>query len=189
MLHKQCPPLDTWARPTRHFTHCARRFISTRNQSPDGKAVLLRPYYIINVLNEAPKNSLGVPDHMTQTANIRSLHSLAAILSPSAPPAVSAGVTRSPTPKRTHTEAFPCGEQQPYLHPASPSQQRANSTYTALSSSPSRTDDAVSQVMTGGQEDRKPQKMVRSSIACVRCRRYAWPFTQILWGANSNHIL
>ncbi|KAG0653019.1 putative transcriptional regulatory [Hyphodiscus hymeniophilus] len=107
---------------------------------------------------------------MTQTANIRSPHSLAAILSPSALSEDSAGPSRSTTPKRTHTEAFAGGEQ-PYLHPASPTQQRASISFTAPRPNIRGADDGANRAMKGGQEEKKPQKMVRSSIACARCRR------------------
>jgi hypothetical protein len=106
------------------------------------------------------------------TATIPSPHSLAAILSPSAPPEeLPTGDSRSSTPKRTLAEAFsPSG--QPYLHPASPTQQRLNIASTGHASPGTRgRDDGSAVPMRGGQEEKKPQKMVRSSIACSRCRR------------------
>ena len=126
------------------------------------------PLLLQQTSNDAPSRS--PPVHMTQTANIRSPHSLAAILSPTAPPEDSAGVSRATTPKRTHTKAFAGGEQ-PYLHPASPTQQRASISSTT-SPATRGADDGASRAMKGGQEEKKPQKMVRSSIACARCRRY-----------------
>jgi len=108
----------------------------------------------------------------TLTATIPSPHSLAAILSPSAPPEeLPTGGSRSSTPKHTHAEAFsPSG--QPYLHPASPTQQRLNIASTGQASPGTRgPDDGSAVAMRGGQEEKKPQKMVRSSIACSRCRR------------------
>jgi len=109
----------------------------------------------------------------TQTAKIPSPHSLAAILSPSAPPEESTtGASRSSTPKRTHAEAFSSGDQ-PYLHPASPTQIQASIASTGEPSPGTRgADDGSVGGMRGGQEEKKPQpKMVRSSIACSRCRR------------------
>lgn len=97
-------------------------------------------------------------------AKIPSPHSLAAILSPSAPPEEAAGATRSVSPKRTHAEAFAAGDQ-PYLHPASPTQHRTSISSTALSTR--EADDRAGGAMKGGQEGKKP----RSSIACSRCRR------------------
>ncbi|TVY62752.1 putative transcriptional regulatory protein PB1A11.04c [Lachnellula suecica] len=98
-------------------------------------------------------------------------HSLAAILSPSAPPEDSAvASSRSSTPKRTYTEAF--APDPPYLHPASPTHNRA-SIATAGEPSPSTrgADDGSVGGMREGQEEKKPPKMVRSSIACSKCRR------------------
>jgi hypothetical protein len=109
----------------------------------------------------------------TPTAKIPSPHSLAAILSPSAPPEESTtGASRSSTPKRTHAEAFSSGDQ-PYLHPASPTQNQASVASTGEPSPGTRgEDDGSVGGMRGGQEEKKaPPKMVRSSIACSRCRR------------------
>jgi hypothetical protein len=106
------------------------------------------------------------------TAKIPSPHSLAAILSPSAPPEdPTAGGSRASTPKRTHAEAFSPSDQS-YLHPASPSHHRASIASTGEPSPGARgADDGSIGVMRGGFEEKKPQKMVRSSIACARCRR------------------
>ncbi len=109
-----------------------------------------------------------------QTATIPSPHSLAAILSPSAPPEDPIpGGSRSSTPKRTHAEAFSNNSDQSYLHLASPTQHRASIASTEEPSPGTRgADDGSGGAMIGGQEEKKPpQKMVRSSIACARCRR------------------
>jgi hypothetical protein len=80
---------------------------------------------------------------------------------------------RLPSPKRSHEEAFST-ERQPYLQPSSPpsSQDYRASIASALprrgSGGP---DDGASAASLGGLDDKKPQKMVRSSIACARCRR------------------
>ncbi|KAE9371251.1 hypothetical protein N431DRAFT_341817, partial [Stipitochalara longipes BDJ] len=105
------------------------------------------------------------------TATIPSPHSLAAILSPSAPPEDStAGGSRSSTPKRTHAEAFSPSDQ-PYLHPASPSHHHRPSIASIGEPSPGARgpDDGSAGGMRGGFDEKKPQKMVRSSIACARC--------------------
>ncbi|KAA8570685.1 hypothetical protein EYC84_000083 [Monilinia fructicola] len=112
-----------------------------------------------------------------QTANIPSPHSLAAILSPSAPPdsESAVGVSRSSSPKRSHAEAFSATDPS-YLHPASPKQHRPNITSAgatspgALGASGLGVDDGNGGGR-GGIEEKKPAKMVRSSIACARCRR------------------
>ncbi|ESZ93958.1 hypothetical protein SBOR_5661 [Sclerotinia borealis F-4128] len=111
------------------------------------------------------------------TANIPSPHSLAAILSPSAPPDSDSavGVSRSSSPKRSHAEAFSATDPT-YLHPASPKQHRPNITSAgvtspgALGASGLGADDGNGGGR-GGIEEKKPTKMVRSSIACARCRR------------------
>ncbi|RDL31982.1 uncharacterized protein BP5553_09384 [Venustampulla echinocandica] len=109
------------------------------------------------------------------TATIPSPHSLAAILSPSAPTEDSAApsnsrCSRSPTPKRTHAEAF--AADQSYLHPASPRQQLASIDPTGDPSPGSGgADDGSAAGVRGSLEEKKPTKMVRSSIACSRCRR------------------
>ncbi|KAF4632272.1 hypothetical protein G7Y89_g5859 [Cudoniella acicularis] len=105
------------------------------------------------------------------TATIPSPHSIAAILSPSVPPEESTnGTSRSSTPKRTHAEAF--SADQAYLHPASPSQHHAGIASVGEPSPGTRgPDDGSSGGMRGGLEEKKPPKMVRSSIACSRCRR------------------
>lgn len=101
------------------------------------------------------------------TATIPSPHSLAAILSPDD----SVVPERLPSPKRTHEEAFPA-ERQPYLQPSSPSQDHRASIASALPRPGSRSpDDGTRGASLGGLEEKKPQKMVRSSIACSRCRR------------------
>ncbi|KAH7370341.1 fungal-specific transcription factor-like protein, partial [Rhexocercosporidium sp. MPI-PUGE-AT-0058] len=101
-----------------------------------------------------------------QTATIPSPHlSLAAILSPSSAPPEEpiAGASRSSTPKRSHAEAFSNSDQQPYLHLASPTQHRASIASTGEPSPGTQgADDGSGVVMRGGQEDKKPQKMVRS---------------------------
>jgi len=84
------------------------------------------------------------------------------------------GVSRSSSPKRSHAEAFSAADQT-YLHPASPKQQRSN-IISAGASSPgalgaSGGADEGGGATRGGQEEKKPAKMVRSSIACARCRR------------------
>jgi hypothetical protein len=140
------------------------------SQSPDGKAPSLQ------LQLQSPPSSRVHPQPSSQspglkrtlTATIPSPHSLAAILSPSAPPE---GASRSTSPKRTHEEAF-SADRQPFLHPASPSQHhRTSVASTAPVPGTHGTDEGASGVMTGGQEEKKPQKMVRSSIACARCRR------------------
>jgi hypothetical protein len=76
--------------------------------------------------------------------------------------------SRSSTPKRTHAEAFSPSDQ-PYLHPTSPLPQRASVTSPGEPGPGVRgADDQTSEVVRGGQEEKKP---VRSSIACARCRR------------------
>ncbi|TVY91850.1 putative transcriptional regulatory protein, partial [Lachnellula willkommii] len=107
----------------------------------------------------------------TPTAKI-SPHDLAAILSPSAQPEEpTTGASRSSTPKRTHAEAF-SSRDQPYLHPASPTQTRASIASTGEPSPGTRgAEDGNGMEMRGGQEEKKAPKMVRSSIACSRCRR------------------
>ncbi|TGO24658.1 hypothetical protein BPAE_0098g00470 [Botrytis paeoniae] len=112
------------------------------------------------------------------TANIPSPHSLAAILSPSAPPDSdpAVGVSRSSSPKRSHAEAFSSANDPTYLHPASPKQHRPNISSVgatspgALGASGLGADDGSSGGRSG-IEEKKPAKMVRSSIACARCRR------------------
>ncbi|KAH8678964.1 fungal-specific transcription factor domain-containing protein [Tricladium varicosporioides] len=108
----------------------------------------------------------------TLTATIPSPHSIAAILSPSVPPEeVTNGTSRSSTPKRTHAEAF-SADQAAYLHPASPTQHRASLASIGDANPGNRgPDDGGIGGLRGGQEEKKPAKMVRSSIACARCRR------------------
>jgi hypothetical protein len=78
---------------------------------------------------------------------------------------------RLPSPKRTHEEAFAV-DRQLYLQPTSPSHDHHPSIAATLPSPGSRPpDDGGSGASVGGLEEKKPQKMVRSSIACARCRR------------------
>ncbi|EPE28343.1 Zn2/Cys6 DNA-binding protein [Glarea lozoyensis ATCC 20868] len=106
----------------------------------------------------------------TLTATIPSPHSLAAILSPSAPSEDTTNSTsRASTPKRTHAEAF--SAELAYLHPTSPTQHRASIASVSAPSPGSRAPDDGSAGSTRSLEEKKPQKMVRSSIACVKCRR------------------
>jgi hypothetical protein len=107
---------------------------------------------------------------MTQTAHNKYPHSLAAILSPSTASEDPGGVSPAASPKRTHTEAFAVGAQR-NQSTASPTQQRA-SICTATSPGTRGADDEAGRAMKGGQEEKKPQRMVRSLIACARCRRY-----------------
>ncbi|CAG8949149.1 hypothetical protein HYFRA_00004771, partial [Hymenoscyphus fraxineus] len=106
-------------------------------------------------------------------ANIPPPQSLAAILSPSAPQEESTGSnSRASTPKRSHAEAF-SPEPLPYLHPASPTQSQPRASIASLGApSPSaREADDGSGGARGSLEEKKPAKMVRSSIACTKCRR------------------
>lgn len=80
---------------------------------------------------------------------------------------------RLPSPKRSHEDAF-AAERQPYLHPASPASSHENR--TSLGSGLPRpgsggADDGARGAALGGLDEKKPQKMVRSSVACARCRR------------------
>lgn len=79
---------------------------------------------------------------------------------------------RLPSPKRSHEEAFST-ERQPYLQPASPSSQDYRASIASALPRPGSggPDDGVRGASLGGLDDKKPQKMVRSSIACARCRR------------------
>ncbi|PBP28146.1 hypothetical protein BUE80_DR000894 [Diplocarpon rosae] len=111
-------------------------------------------------------------------ATIPSPHSIAAILSPSpAPPDEPnsgpdpAHDERASTPKRTHAEAFSSNSDQPYLVLASPTQHRASIASTGEPSPGAQGADEGGGAMRAGQEEKKPLKMVRSSIACARCRR------------------
>ncbi|TAQ85711.1 hypothetical protein B7494_g5982 [Chlorociboria aeruginascens] len=102
------------------------------------------------------------------TVTILSPHSIAAILSPSAREAhLTSTAPRASTPKRTHTEAF---SDQPYLHPTSPTQHRTNNpAESGALGAGGETNAGGGEGMQSGQEEKK--KMVRSSIACARCRR------------------
>lgn len=104
----------------------------------------------------------------TPTATIPSPHSLAAILSPDD----SVAPERLPSPKRTHHEAF-SADRQPYLQPASPSSHDYRQSVASQLPRPDSggPDDGTRALPLGGLEEKKPQKMVRSSIACARCRR------------------
>jgi hypothetical protein len=148
----------------------ATQFLSYHCQLPDGHDRSQRPKAIPSARTLCyPVLGLLRPP----TATIPSPHSLAAILSPSAPPEDStAGGSRSSTPKRTHAEAFSPSDQ-PYLHPASPSHHHRPSIASTGEPSPGArgADDGSVGVLRGGFEEKKPQKMVRSSIACARCRR------------------
>lgn len=63
-------------------------------------------------------------------------------------------------------------DRQLYLQPTSPSHDHHPSIAATLPSPGSRPpDDGASGASVGGLEEKKPQKMVRSSIACARCRR------------------
>lgn len=87
------------------------------------------------------------------------------------PEEVTNGTSRSSTPKRTHAEAF-SADQAAYLHPASPTQHRASIASIGEVHPGNRApDDGGIGGMRGEQEEKKPAKMVRSSIACARCRR------------------
>jgi hypothetical protein len=79
---------------------------------------------------------------------------------------------RLPSPKRSHEEAF-SAERQPYLHPASPSSHEYRTSIASGLPRPGSggADDGARGPALGGLDDKKPQKMVRSSIACARCRR------------------
>lgn len=78
---------------------------------------------------------------------------------------------RLPSPKRSHDEAF-AADRPPFLHPTSPSHEYRTGLPSALPSPGARApDDAGREGPFGGLEDKKPQKMARSSIACARCRR------------------
>ncbi|KAK6596339.1 hypothetical protein H4I95_10255 [Botrytis cinerea] len=110
------------------------------------------------------------------TANIPSPHSLAAILSPSAPPDSDSavGVSRSSSPKRSHAEAFSSANDPTYLHPASPKQHRPNITSVgatspgALGASGLGADDG-SGAGRSGIEEKKPAKSVNNGVNSI-CR-------------------
>jgi len=144
-------------------------------------------------------SSSGSPRQAPTTAAIPSPHSLAAILSPSAlpdtPPTSHAtlaipntllldstrgDLSPAATPKRNHREAFAVdgpAEHQGSLPPGSPVQTVKGQHRDSITAAGA--DDGGATGMIGGLEDRddrenrKPaqQKMVRSSIACARCRR------------------
>ncbi|TVY32051.1 putative transcriptional regulatory protein, partial [Lachnellula subtilissima] len=104
----------------------------------------------------------------TPTAKIPSPHDLAAILSPSAPPEeATGGASRSSTPKRTHAEAF-SSRDQPYLHPASPTQIRVSIASTGEPSPGTRgAEDGNGMEMRGGQEEKKAPKMLLSNVRLI----------------------
>ncbi|RFU28258.1 hypothetical protein B7463_g8086, partial [Scytalidium lignicola] len=132
-----------------------------------------------------------------ETATIPSAHSLAAILSPPDPTlrASDPELTRPPSsyiniagpnpnpnlnPNRAAAESTTYSQAEPsYLHPNSP-QLNPHRATLASSGGPAPivfggagggTDDARGGEGRGGLEEKKPTKMVRSSIACARCRR------------------
>ncbi|KAH8808970.1 fungal-specific transcription factor-like protein, partial [Xylogone sp. PMI_703] len=119
-----------------------------------------------------------------ETATIPSAHSLAAILSPDPTPHPSdSDLSRQPSSytntsgsSRAFTDSttYPQAESS-YLHPNSP-QQHPHSASIASPGGPAPivfggagggTDDGRGGEGRGGQEEKKPTKMVRSSIACI----------------------
>lgn len=128
-----------------------------------------------------------------QTAKIPSPHSIAAILSPSEPRSI-VDTPEASTPKRPHAEAFPEADTEFSHRPAtSPSRRRLSDTTndTNTASTPAagaaptptpahlhrpdaagaRHDTPRHVDMHDDPDDKKPPGKMRSSIACVRCRR------------------
>jgi hypothetical protein len=147
---------------------CSRQILNSR---PWGTLSFAPRQSLHSITTTHSSVSLGTQGlKRTLTATIPSPHSLAAILSPSAPPEETASSTsRASTPKRTHAEAF--SAELAYLHPTSPTQHQASIASVSAPSPGSRIPDDGSGGSTRSLEEKKPQKMVRSSIACVKCRR------------------
>ena len=150
------------------------RIIHQGLPGPSTTAAIPSPHSLAAILSPSPSAPPDTPSIQKST------HTSPNAALPSSTPGDS---PRAPTRKRSHEEAFTVegpAEQRGYLQPGSPAQTAGRGQHRGSISSTVGTgaDDGAVVGMIGGsedrdKEDRKPaqQKMVRSSIACARCRR------------------